>query len=150
VAVKHNIGDWSSVPLSSRCCSHRYRTSFTQHSFFFQDYDAEMRSNDPLLQNSNTLNGLTLMQSNPRDWANLLSPPTVFPSVIDKQVHFHRNDELLQWLDLGCCWWLIEKIANISVKEVTRLHDDDEAQTEFYLNKIWGLMTRVAWNRFPI
>ncbi|XP_009861820.3 protein CFAP20DC [Ciona intestinalis] len=49
-----------------------------------QAYDDEMKKNNPSFQN-NTLNDLTLGQSNPRDWANLMSPPNILPSVRSKQ-----------------------------------------------------------------
>nr|CAB3227123.1 uncharacterized protein C3orf67 homolog [Phallusia mammillata] len=43
-------------------------------------YESEMKNNNPSI-NNNTLNGFTLAQSNPRDWGNLLSPPTVMPNI---------------------------------------------------------------------
>ncbi|CAK8682363.1 unnamed protein product [Clavelina lepadiformis] len=50
-----------------------------------QAYEAEMQRNDPSSQANRALDGLLLDHSNPRDWANLLSPPMILPSTRTQQ-----------------------------------------------------------------
>ncbi|CAK8682385.1 unnamed protein product [Clavelina lepadiformis] len=44
-----------------------------------------MQRNDPSSQANRALDGLLLDHSNPRDWANLLSPPMILPSTRTQQ-----------------------------------------------------------------
>ncbi|XP_076808883.1 uncharacterized protein LOC143451975 isoform X2 [Clavelina lepadiformis] len=56
-------------------------------------YEAEMQRNDPSSEANRALDGLLLDHSNPRDWANLLSPPIILPSTRTQQKESYSDVE---------------------------------------------------------